>query len=500
MKKFFTACLLGFALTSLAATPAWEEVKVKGSTRKMLVHIPDDMPSKAPLVISCHGMNQDPNYQCFTNSKWTAVADTAKFAMVFPQGNGNSWDIGGEGDINFMRELIKYMKEKYDINTCRVYLSGFSMGGMFTYHCANNAPELFAAFVPVSGYPMWDKTVKSARPVPIMHVHGTGDDVCVFSGVQPTLDNWIKRNECNKTPEVIKPYPSNKKYSGATLRKWTGGLEGVEVQLLEFKDKGHWQSEDPSSCLTSVEAWNFMKRWTLTPTVEKVEPEQEAFDLPTDGGEIVLTFDVDIVGDGVEATLKSGETTLNLESNVVDNVLTLTVPPLEPGQYDLTVKNVSSPSGEVLKSFTTKYAYGYEAVTEIPEDDFVITDDMTLAQRYKGSFLFTLRKAKETYSRIPEKNLKKYNATALRDLIKRYETFEADTPSKYQVVIDKLNEAIEKVATLTGVDVISDDSSVVTVEYYNLDGVKISNPGQGVVIERRVYDDGTEKMIKRVMD
>lgn len=499
MKRIFTACLLGLAIASMSADPTWEDVKVNGSTRKMLVHIPENMPAKAPLVISCHGMNQDPNYQCYTNSKWTAVADTAKFAMVFPQGNGNSWDIGGEGDIKFMRALIEHMKEKYDINPCRVYLSGFSMGGMFTYHCANNAPELFAAFVPVSGYPMWDKTAKSEIPVPILHVHGTGDDVCVFSGVQPTLDNWIKRNECNPTPEVIKPYPSNKKYSGATLRKWTGGLNGVEVQLLEFKDKGHWQSEDPGSCLTSVEAWNFMKRWVLTPKIQNVVPEKEAFDLPTDGGEIVLTFDVDIMGEGIEAALQSATETVTLESKVDGKVLTLTVPPVEPGQYDLVVKNISSPTGEVLDTFTTKYAYGYEAVTEIPAGEFLVTDDMTLAQRYKGMFLYTLRKAKETYSWIPEKNLKKYSVTSLRDLIKRYETFEADTPSKYQVVIDKLNEAMEKVASLTGVEEIDADSPAVAVEYYNLEGVRIQNPKQGMVIERRVYSDGSEKMLKKVI-
>lgn len=66
-----------------------QTVKVGTSTREMLVYVPTDLPEKAPMVISMHGANQDPNFQ-MNQTHWNEVADTAKILVVYPQGNGNA--------------------------------------------------------------------------------------------------------------------------------------------------------------------------------------------------------------------------------------------------------------------------------------------------------------------------------------------------------------------------------------------------------------------------
>ena len=45
-----------------------------------------------------------------------------------------------------------YYKEhkKYGIDKNRVYVSGFSMGGMMSYHAANKMGDMIAAIAPVS--------------------------------------------------------------------------------------------------------------------------------------------------------------------------------------------------------------------------------------------------------------------------------------------------------------------------------------------------------------
>lgn len=380
-KILLTSLLIGASLMANAAgTTTRETITVNGQQREMLVHLPNKLADGAPLVISCHGMNQDANYQCNTNSKWTAVSDTAGFVVVFPDGINKGWDLGGSKDVNFMCAIIDDMHARYNTSVNRVYLSGFSMGGMFTYFCANTIPDRIAAFVPVSGYPMYDKSVSASRPVALMHVHGTGDDVCVFSGVQPTLDNWIKHNKCNTTPEVIKPYPAGKTGSGATMTKWTGGTDGSVVYLLEFEGKGHWQSEDPSSCLTSIEAWNFMKQWSLGPEpphVQAIEPEDNSFDLTTEGLDITMTFDSFVEADGVEATLSNGQKSIPLAIKAVDKTLTLTVPAIEAGEYRLTVKNVLGDKGGVLDQYKGTYTFGYEEVGEtVPNYNEVFNADL----------------------------------------------------------------------------------------------------------------------------
>ncbi|MDE6695346.1 MAG: dienelactone hydrolase family protein [Muribaculaceae bacterium] len=368
MKHLLTLCLAALAFSCVSAATTWEKIKVNGVNRDIKVHVPKDTPSGSALVIACHGMNQSADWHD-SNSRWTDVSDTAKFVLVFPEGIDKGWDISGNRDVDLVLAIIDEMEKKHNINTGRVYLTGFSMGGMFTYHCANRISDKIAAFVPVSGYPMWDKSAYSSRPVPIMHVHGTGDDVCVFSGVQPTLDNWIKRNGCNTVEKLIAPYPEGNRNQGAKMHIWGDGLDGVEVRLLEFKDKGHWQSEDANFCLTSIEAWNFMNRWSLgpdAPKVSSVEPESGSFDLPLDGMEITLNFDMNVDGSEAEAQLIKDGTPVSLGVKSNGNVLTLTVPEIERGEYSLSLRNVKGENGGVMKVFKGVYTFGVEEVGDVP--------------------------------------------------------------------------------------------------------------------------------------
>lgn len=373
-------------LLSVSATSVWKKVSVNGVNRDIKVYLPESMSGGDALVIACHGMNQSADWHD-GNSKWAAVSDTAGFVLVFPEGIDHGWDIGGNRDVDFVCAIIDKMEKEHGIDPSRVYLTGFSMGGMFTYHCANRIPDKIAAFVPVSGYPMGDKSAYSSRPVPIMHVHGTGDDVCVFSGVQPTLDNWIKHNECNPVEDLIDPYPEGNPNKGAKMHIWGDGQDGVEVRLLELAGKGHWQSEDPVYCLTSIEAWNFMKRWSLGPAAPKVkalEPENGSFDLPLDGMEISLDFDMNIDGSEAEAQLVKDGEAVDLQVKSEGNILTLTVPAIERGEYALSVRNVKGDNGGVMKVYKATYTFGVEEVGDVPPYNEVFNPNLRAEENKVG--------------------------------------------------------------------------------------------------------------------
>ena len=269
MKKIVFILLLSvvFNLHSAAQT-----INVNGTQRKYIVYVPKNLGQNRPLLISCHGMNQDANYQKGM-LVIESVADTAKFVTVFPEGIDKSWDISGDRDINFMKALINEMVSKYQIDRNRVYLSGFSMGGMFTYHAMNKIPDLIAAFAPISGYPMGGTTANSdVRPIPIIHTHGTADDVVSFSGVQGALNAWIRHNGCPTTAQVTNRYRGA---SHITRRVWGPGNDGVEVVLMEMADKGHWISND-NGVLTGDEIWRFCSRYSLnktSPTVFLTSPK-----------------------------------------------------------------------------------------------------------------------------------------------------------------------------------------------------------------------------------
>ena len=248
-----------------------DNVTVNGTNRTYNVYAPANLGENRPLLIFCHGYNQDANWMQnteFKNDKVSmeAVCDTAKFVVVFPNGIDRAWDTSGDRDINFVKAIIEKMVTQYKIDRNRVYLGGFSMGGMFTYHAMNKIPDLIAAFAPVSGYPMGGATANAnVRPIPILHIHGTDDGTCSFSGAKPALNVWVKHNGCPATAKVT----SNYNNFNAKLHVWGPGNDGVEVRLLELAGKGHWISKE-TKVYTGSEIWNFCKKYSLNKTSPSV--------------------------------------------------------------------------------------------------------------------------------------------------------------------------------------------------------------------------------------
>lgn len=369
--------LLSIILTSVLCImqgQAMENLTVGGTKREMIVYAPKGLPQQAPLVIACHGMNQSASY-LQGDSHWEEVADTAKFVVVYPNGIGNAdgsnrgWDISGDRDINFVLAIINEMYDRYGINRNRVYLTGFSMGGMFTYHCANRIADKIAAFAPVSGYRMGGPNATASRPVPLFHTHGTGDDVCTYGSVDSHIKAWAKFNGCDATPVTYSPYPVGT-YSPAKLEVYKHGKNGVEVALLTLKDKGHWWSRDESQAHTTREVWNFCKRWSLgdaEPTVQKIAPEVNSFDMdPLKDTTFTLQFIDTIVATNAVATLSHDDTQIDLiVSNPSAKQLVLTLPKnieIPNGTYTLKVSGATSKGGIKMREQNFTYAYGIEEV------------------------------------------------------------------------------------------------------------------------------------------
>ena len=248
-----------------------DNITVNGTTRSYNVYAPQNLGENRPLLIFCHGYNQDANWMQnseFKNDKVSmeAVCDTAKFVVVFPNGIDKSWDTSGNRDIDFVKAIINKMVTQHKIDRNRVYLGGFSMGAMFTYHAMNKIPDLIAAFCPVSGYPMGGATANAnVRPIPIFHIHGTGDETCAFSGAQPALNVWINHNGCPTSANVTNNYHG----FNCKLHSWGPGNDGVYVKLLELAGKGHWICKE-EKVYTGSEIWNFCKNYSLNKTSPNV--------------------------------------------------------------------------------------------------------------------------------------------------------------------------------------------------------------------------------------
>lgn len=233
-------------------------VDIYVNSRQVAVYAPKNAHTNRPLLISCHGMNQDISYQR-EQTRWEQVADTADFIVAYPQSEGTTWDINGTKDTDFLIAIIKEMSKTYKIDLTRVYLSGFSMGGMLTYHCMNSIPDYFAAFAPISGY-MSAQFNASTRPVPLIHTHGTGDDVVHYNadgtwvGAEAMVDGWQKHNHCTQKS-------TDKVDNCATRTTYSGGDCDADVVLITVPNRGHIPAND-NCCHTSKAIWNFVRNYS----------------------------------------------------------------------------------------------------------------------------------------------------------------------------------------------------------------------------------------------
>ena len=261
-------------------------LEVNGMTRNCPVYVPQNIEKNRPLLIALHGRwgNGMDMANC---THFEIQADTARFIVACPDGlvrselgggTNTGWDANGEtdDDLDFFKKIIGYMSEHYDIDRKRVYLCGFSLGGMMTYHCINEASDIFAAFASASGYRLneYKPVYTSKRRVPIMHIHGKNDGFVVYNNLQPLVNNWVKAIGANPVPVI-------EEKTGVYTRCHYLPLEGgYEFDFYSLDGYGH-EYKNTENFNESDVIWNFLRRYTLdTPPADagnSVDPNFQVY-------------------------------------------------------------------------------------------------------------------------------------------------------------------------------------------------------------------------------
>ena len=205
---------LGYSNTNAQTIP------YDGINREYLLYIPDSYDGKtsAPLMLNFHGFGGSAS-EYMIEADMRSLAESDTFILVYPQGsylNGyphwNACPTGGDNksdadDFGFVESMINEISSQFNVDMKRIYAAGYSNGSMMAYGLANYKSELIAAVASVSGG-MLDCTGDTSHPMPILHLHGTSDDILPYNGsfgwnsAQNTLDHWINFNNTTTNPNV----------------------------------------------------------------------------------------------------------------------------------------------------------------------------------------------------------------------------------------------------------------------------------------------------------
>ncbi|NLE56810.1 MAG: prolyl oligopeptidase family serine peptidase [Planctomycetes bacterium] len=97
------------------------------------------------------------------------------FLIVSPQAPPD-----GGWDAELLAGLLDDVTSQYPVDTDRVYVTGYSMGGGGTWSLATAHPERFAGIVPVCGHGNPDEVAK-LKNVPVWAFHGAKDETIPVS-------------------------------------------------------------------------------------------------------------------------------------------------------------------------------------------------------------------------------------------------------------------------------------------------------------------------------
>jgi polyhydroxybutyrate depolymerase len=201
---------LGFA-PAFADTPlATREWTVEGVTRQALLAVPDASKTTASslvFVFHGHGGNSRQAANSFGIHKiWPEAVVVypqglpTPGQLTDPQGNRPGWQprVGGQGDrdLKFFDAILTSLRQDYKVDPHRVYCTGHSNGGGFTYLLWAQRGSAFAAVAPSSAVDA--RSLPVLKPKPVLHVAGQNDPLVRFAWQQRVIEAVRKLNGCGE--------------------------------------------------------------------------------------------------------------------------------------------------------------------------------------------------------------------------------------------------------------------------------------------------------------
>jgi polyhydroxybutyrate depolymerase len=245
--------------------------------RSFIEFIPETCLGKeCALVLIFHGGHGDA-LPIAKLTNFESVAKKNSFIAVFPSGYENQWNDGrseinpNTDDVAFVDQILGDIKARTRIDPKRIYATGLSNGGLFSFRLACERSEVFAAVAPVAALlgEKLSKACKPSQPISVFNMMGDADRLMPSKGgfisgpvglkkigrvlsIVDTTKFWQTKNGCKETP--VESTSDQDTDDGTQILKQvaTNCSESTEVSTWVIQGGGHtW----PGGAQYMAERW-----------------------------------------------------------------------------------------------------------------------------------------------------------------------------------------------------------------------------------------------------
>lgn len=327
MKKNYLLILLFIVvLTNLKSQLSTEGFNFDSEARTYLLYVPtsyDTITDTLSLVLALHGLG-DFKENFNTINGLQALAESEKFILVTPQAEnptenltvngfsvaastfiqrawhsgagGTSYTINGNtitlsqayyasetrNDVGFLSSLIDTVSKNFNIDSNRVFSTGFSMGGFMTNRLACELSNKIAAIASVSGT-IGEEIENTCNPnavIPALHIHSFDDEVVQYTNnnwgmdAEETVNFWINNNNTNTTPDTTDLSAVASDFYDSFKYLYSQGDSASEVAFYQLDGPLHIPSwyVGINDFNAATVIWDFFNRHTKKRTVATITP------------------------------------------------------------------------------------------------------------------------------------------------------------------------------------------------------------------------------------